>query len=164
VKVNSRGVVSLPADPRLSDGQVPHIRISAIGHPDVAADLDIPVRYDAAFTAHFSGGAGFKGIDGSDGFSSSDGAAGSTDPNSPAAGGNGSNGTDGGDGQDGQAGEPGQAVHVWVTLRSGSRTLLQVRAASTNREQFFLIDPNGGTLAIDANGGQLPDPDVHWCT
>jgi hypothetical protein len=44
-------------------------------------------------------------------------------------------------------------VHVWVTLASGERTLLQVRAASSKRDQFFLIDPNGGSLSVDANGG-----------
>jgi len=78
---------------------MPHVRISAIGHPDVVAELDIPVRYDAAFAAHFSGRPGF-------------------------------NGTSGGDGHDGGAGDPGQAVHIWVTLKSDTRMLLQVRAAS----------------------------------
>jgi hypothetical protein len=31
--------------------------------------------------------------------------------------------------------------------------LLQIRAASSSHEQFFLVDPHGGSLAIDANGG-----------
>src|SRR6202035_4651003 len=33
--VNKKGKVSLPADPRLSEGVVPHIRILVIGQPDV---------------------------------------------------------------------------------------------------------------------------------
>jgi hypothetical protein len=152
-QVSRRGVVSLPADPRVSDGRMPHVRITVVGHPDVVGDLDIPVRYDVAFAAHFSGRPGFNGTGGLDGLAGSAGTDGSIDLNNPAPGGNGSNGSDGGDGQNGGDGEPGQAVHVWVTLKSGSQPLLQVRAASVSHEQFFLIDPQGGTLAIDANGG-----------
>jgi hypothetical protein len=152
--VNKKGVVSLSADPRISDGRMPHVRISAIGHPEVVAELDIPVRYDAAFTAHFSGRPGFNGTSGLDGLSGSDGAAGSADLNNPSAGGRGSDGTNGGDGQDGGAGEPGQTVHLWMTLKPDSHTLLQVRAASPDHEQFFLVDTNGGSLAIDASGGR----------
>jgi hypothetical protein len=43
---------------------------------------------------------------------------------------------------------------VWITLRVGSPQLLQIRAASGSHEQFFLVDPHGGSLAIDANGGK----------
>jgi hypothetical protein len=31
--------------------------------------------------------------------------------------------------------------------------LLQVRATSKTRTQFFLVDPNGGTLTVNASGG-----------
>jgi hypothetical protein len=41
-----------------------------------------------------------------------------------------------------------------VTVKSGDHPLLQVRASSFRHEQFFLIDPNGGSLAVDADGGQ----------
>ena len=64
VQVDRKGVVCLPADPRISDGRVPHVHISALGHPDAVTDLDIPVRYDVAFAAHFSGRAGSPGTAG----------------------------------------------------------------------------------------------------
>ncbi len=153
VSVNKKGIVSLPSDPRLSEGVVPHIRIVAIGHPDIVAELDIPVRYDAAFAAHFSGGEGSKGFDGSNGFDGSAGSNGSIDLTNPSAGGNGTNGTSGGDGENGGPGQPGEAVHIWVTVTKDASPLLQVRAASSKHEQYYLVDPNGGTLAVDANGG-----------
>ena len=151
--VKKNGKVTLPADPRLSDGQTPLIKITAIGHPDLAAQLDIPVRYDIAFQSDFSGRPGFPGTPGFDGIAGSSGSSGSTDPNNPAPGGNGSDGTNGGDGGDGGPGGAGQDVHVWIALRSGPTPLLQIRATSRVREQFFLVDPHGGSLAIDANGG-----------
>jgi len=155
VQVNNKGVVSLSADPRISDRRVPHVHVTVVGHPDVQADLDIPVRYDVDFVANFSGRAGFNGADGLNGMAGSDGASGSNDPNNPSPGGNGSDGTDGGNGQDGGPGEPGDAVHVWITLTYGSPRLLQVRVVNLglSHEQFYLIDPNGGTLAVEADGG-----------
>ena len=153
VSVNKKGIVSLPADPRVSEGVVPHIRIMAIGHPDIVADLDIPVRYDVAFAAHFPASAGSKGFDGANGFDGSAGSNGSFDLANPSAGGNGTNGTNGGDGENGGPGQPGEAVHIWMTLTKDDSPLLQVRAAGSKHEQLFLVDPNGGTLAVDANGG-----------
>jgi hypothetical protein len=153
VAVKKNGKVTLPADPRSSDGQMPHIKVSAIGHPDLVAELDVPVRYDIAFKGHFSGRAGFPGSAGFDGFAGSSGSNGSIDATNPSPGGDGSDGTNGGDGSNGSDGEAGQDVHVWITLRVGSPQLLQIRAASSTHEQFFLVDPHGGSLAIDANGG-----------
>src|SRR5204863_402621 len=108
---------------------------------------------DVAFAAHFSGRDGFPGADGANGFDGTAGTPGSIDLSNPSAGGNGSDGSDGGDGFSGGDGARGQAIHVWVTLRAGTHPLLQVRVASITREQFFLVDPEGGTLSIDANGG-----------
>ncbi len=151
--VDKKGNVSLPADPRISDAAMPHVRITAIGHPDISAELDIPVRYDVAFTAHFSGQPGSSGFDGTDGLDGNAGSDGSNDLTNPSAGGNGTDGSNGGDGDDGEPGQPGENVHVWVTLKAADRPLLQVRAASSTREQLFLVDTGGGTLAVDANGG-----------
>jgi hypothetical protein len=153
VTVSNKGIVSLPADPRISEGTVPHVRITAIAHMDVSAELDIPVRYDVAFVAHFSGQAGAKGLDGSNGFNGMDGTPGSIDLTNPSAGGTGTDGGNGGDGDNGWPGQPGDAVHIWVTLKTGEHPLLQIRAAGNKREQFFLVDPNGGSLTVDANGG-----------
>ncbi|TLY54535.1 MAG: hypothetical protein E6K51_11095, partial [Gammaproteobacteria bacterium] len=49
VNVSKRGRVSLPADPLLSEGRTGHLRITLVGHPGVAAELHIPVRYDIAY-------------------------------------------------------------------------------------------------------------------
>ena len=152
-QVGKRGVVSLPADPRISEGRLPHIRITAINHPEVSADLDVPVRYDVDFKADLSGKAGFDGADGTAGAAGRAGLDGSKDPNNASAGGDGGPGDDGGPGGDGGNGEPGSAVHVWLTLKAAPHPLLQARVADGSDEELFLIDPNGGSLEVDANGG-----------
>jgi hypothetical protein len=119
--VSKKGVVSLPADPRVSEGASPHIGIAVVGHPDVTADLSIAVRYDVAFVASFAGKPGFKGLDGLDGLPGSDGSAGSDDLSNPSAGGEGGDGTNGEDGRNGDPGQPGEAVHVWMALKGGDR-------------------------------------------
>ena len=153
VQVNEKGVVTMPADPRLSDGQTPHLRIKVVGHPDVTADLDVPLRYDVSYTADFSGKAGSNGFDGFDGQSGSRGSDGSIDLSNPSAGGRGGDGTNGSDGDDGAPGSPGEAVHVWLRLQPGPRPLLQARVAGADRERLFLVDPHGGMLAVQADGG-----------
>jgi hypothetical protein len=157
VTVNKKGVVSLAADPRISEGVLPHIQIAVVGHPDVTAELSIPVRYDVAFVANFGGKLGSKGLDGLDGRAGSSGSDGSVDISNPSAapsaGGQGGEGTNGEDGRDGDPGQAGEAVHVWMTLTSGDHPLLQVRTASSKHAQLFLIDPNGGSLTVDASGG-----------
>jgi hypothetical protein len=157
VTVNKKGVVSLVADPRISEGVLPHIQIAVVGHPDVTAELSIPVRYDVAFVANFAGKLGSKGLDGLDGRAGSSGTDGSVDISNPSAGpsagGQGGDGTNGEDGRDGDPGQAGEAVHVWMTLKGADHPLFQVRAASSKHAQLFLIDPNGGSLTIDASGG-----------
>lgn len=153
-QVSAKGVVTLPADPRLSEGQTPHVRINALGHPGVSAELDIPVRYDVAYVADFSGRAGTDGFPGSNGASGMTGNSGSIDATHPAPGGDGTRGDDGGNGGDGSPGARGQDVHVWLRLGASPRPLLQVRVASAQQERLYLLDPQGGTLAIAANGGQ----------
>jgi hypothetical protein len=157
VTVNKKGVVSLSADPRVSEGASPQIHVAVVGHPDVTADLNIPIRYDVAFAANFAGKPGFKGLDGLDGRAGSSGSDGSVDISNPSAGpsagGQGGDGTDGEDGRDGDPGQPGEAVHVWMTLKGGDHPMLQVRAASKTHTQLFLIDPSGGGLTVNASGG-----------
>jgi hypothetical protein len=153
VKANSSGVVSLPADPRLSSGKTAHVHITVVGHPDVQTDLDVPVKYNAAFTAHFYGASGNDGMSGLDGSAGMDGTMGSIDPANPQRGGDGSNGQDGASGSDGSDGWPGQTVHLWVTLQPGPTPLIQARVMGERDEQFFLVDPDGGSLSVDANGG-----------
>jgi len=153
VAVNEKGIASLSADPRVSDGKTPHLVITVPSHPDLRAELDLPLRYDRGFTSNFSGRAGWSGTNGSDGLDGSSGSSGSTDPNNPSPGGNGSNGSSGSDGSDGGPGEDASTVEVRVAFRAGSQPLLQVRVSSEGRRDYFLVDPRGGSLTVKAEGG-----------
>jgi hypothetical protein len=161
VTLGRRGTVSLPADPRVSEGQVGHLHIVPVAHPGVAADLDIAVRYDIAYAVDFSGADGMNGTDGTpglDGLAGSDGIPGTPDPttglSTAGPGGDGGNGADGGDGGNGWDGSPGQAVRVWVRMAPAARPLLQVKVIAAATQSFYLIDPRGGSLRITTNGGQ----------
>src|SRR5262249_15571329 len=152
-RVDQEGVVAVPIDPRDSDGKTPRVRIRAKGHPEIAAvDVDIPVRYDGAFVANYSGGAGSGGLDGMDGNNGAAGSPGSSDVNFPKPGGDAYDGSDGWNGGDGSPGGSGQDVRVWVRLRDGVHPLLQVRVAGTDRDQLFLVDPRGGSLLVLTDG------------
>jgi hypothetical protein len=161
VQVSKGGTVSLSSDPRVSEGKVAHLRIIPTAHPEVVAELDIAVRYDIAFVADFSGGAGTNGMDGTNGLDGSPGTEGTTpmvDPltgaiGTPGPGGRGSDGGNGGDGSNGQDGSPGGAVHIWMRMESGTKPLLQIKVASGARQSLYIVDPNGGSLKIMANGG-----------
>ena len=153
VKVNADGVVTLSADPHLSEGLVPHVRITATGQAAPVADLDIPVRYDVAFAGNYRGRDGFNGTDGFDGTAGSPGSTGSFDPNNPSAGGDGGNGTNGSDGGDGGGGGRGPDVHVAIALVPGAHPLLHVRASESGKDHDFIVDPDGGSLTVTASGG-----------
>jgi len=81
------------------------------------------------------------------------GSMGSMDPNNPQPGGNGGDGTDGSNGQDGGPGGDAPPVQVRVALRSGSHSLLQVSVSAQGHEKFYLVDPQGGSLTVKADGG-----------
>jgi hypothetical protein len=153
VRVNQKGVLSLPRAPRLSDGKVGHVMITVPTHPDLCAELDVPFRYDINFVANFSGSSGSSGLNGTDGISGISGSPGSIDPNNPSPGGDGTNGTDGSNGQDGGPGGDAPTVQVRVTLRSGNHPLLQVSVFASGHERFYLVDPQGGSLTVKADGG-----------
>ncbi len=140
VTANKKGVVSLPREPRVSDGKMPHVTITMPSHPDIRAELDIPVRYDYNFTANFSGSSGTSGFNGTDGLDGTSGSIGSIDPNNPSPGGNGSDGTNGSKGQDGGRGGDAPPVQIRVALRSGSHPLLQMDVVAPGREEEFLVD------------------------
>ena len=67
VTYDKRGNISLPRDPRKSDGKLGHVAMTVPSHPDLHADLDIPVTYDYTFVASFPGKPGSSGMNGSDG-------------------------------------------------------------------------------------------------
>ncbi len=154
VSVNKKGILSLPHDPRVSDGKTGHVTVTAASHPGIHSDLDIPLRYDYKFQANYSGADGSSGFNGTDGTAGLSGTAGSIDPNNPSPGGNGSNGGDGSNGQDGGDGGNAPPVTVVVTLRAGAHPLLQASVSAPGRkEHFYLVDPQGGSLTVIANGG-----------
>lgn len=155
VAVDKKGNLSLPHDPRKSDGKTAHVEISAPSHPDLHAALDIPLRYDYPFVSSFAGSNGTDGMNGADGSSGMDGTPGSIDPNNPSPGGNGADGSDGSNGGDGGNGGNGPDVQVRVTLRQGAHPMLQAAVlAQGHRERFYLIDPQGGSLAVSSVGGR----------
>jgi hypothetical protein len=153
VTVNKKGILSLPHDPRISDGKDPHVTITIPSHPDMRAELDIPVRYDHPFTANFSGSPGSSGMNGMDGTDGTSGSPGSIDPNNPSAGGDGGNGTDGSNGSDGGPGGDAPPVQVQVAFRAGSHALLQIGVSAAGKRKLYLVDPQGGSLTVKADGG-----------
>ena len=157
VKVDTKGVVSLPADPRVSDGKAPHVTITVPSHPGVQTNLDIPVRYDRAFRANFSGAPGAPGLDGAKGTDGSSGMDGSSDPDHPSAGARGTDGGSGSDGGKGGDGGNGPPIDVRMTLRPGTHPLLQVSVSTKvilgRSKKLFLIDPQGGSLTVASEGG-----------
>lgn len=153
VTASKKGVVSLSSDPRISDGKVAHVAITAPSHPDLHSEIDIPVRYDYNYSFHIAGSSGSSGMSGSDGMDGSSGSMGSIDPNNPSAGGNGSDGSNGSNGSDGGAGGDAPPVQVRVAIRSGSHPLLQVGVSAGRSDRLYLIDPNGGFLTVTSAGG-----------
>lgn len=162
VTVNNKGVIALSKDPRVSDGKTGHVTITVPSHPDIHTELDIPFRYNIAFAAIFSGAKGMDGTNGLDGMAGSSGSMGSTDPNNPSPGGDGGNGTDGSNGGDGSPGGDAPPVQVRVALQAATSSgggaadhpLLQVSVSALGKQKFYLIDPQGGSLTVHADGGQ----------
>jgi len=44
------------------------------------------------------------------------------------------------------------AVKVQVTLRSGSHPLLQASVSAAGHQRLYLVDPQGGSLTVKADG------------
>jgi hypothetical protein len=154
VSVNKKGILTLSRDPRVSEGKTGHVVITAPSHPGLTAEMDVPLRYDYAFTSRFSGSDGSSGFNGTDGLSGTSGSDGSLDPNAPSPGGNGTNGTDGSNGQDGGAGSDGPVVQVRMTLRPGDHPLIEFGVlVAGHKQRLYLVDPRGGSLTVSSQGG-----------
>jgi hypothetical protein len=154
VTADQKGNISLSKDPRVSDGKVGHVSITIPSQPAVmVAEIDIPFRYDVAFTSNFSGKGGSNGNNGLDGSSGTSGSDGSTDPNNPSPGGSGTNGTDGSNGGDGGPGGDAPPVQVLMTLQPGSHPLIQASVSASGHRRLYLVDPQGGSLTVKADGG-----------
>ncbi len=154
VSFDGKGKLSLASDPRISDGKIGHVTVTVPSHPELRGDLDITVQYKRNYVADFSGRSGSDGTNGSDGTSGTSGSMGSMDPNNPSAGGDGGNGSDGSNGWDGDNGSDGAPVQVRVALRAGNNPLLQVMVAGEGRQNFYLVDPHGGSLMVRSDGGR----------
>jgi hypothetical protein len=148
-----KGNVSLPHDPRKSEGQLPHITVTVPSHPGITADLDIPVRYNYAYVSNFSGSPGADGADGMDGSDGSSGSDGSIDPSNASPGGDGGDGGNGGNGGNGGPGGDAPNVQVQVALSAGPPPLLQVAVTAPGHRRLYLIDPQGGSITVKADGG-----------
>jgi hypothetical protein len=153
VKADKKGNVKLASDPRTSFGKQPHVSVSVPSHPDLHADLDIPLRYDHAYTARYAGMSGTSGLNGTNGMDGMAGSNGSTDPNSPTPGGNGSNGTNGTDGAAGSNGDDGPPVTVLVATKGGIHPLLQISVSAERKQKYFIVDPDGGSMTVISEGG-----------
>jgi len=154
VTVNTKGVIALGNDPRKSDGKLPQVTITVPSHPEIHAELDIPLRYDYKFGSNFSGSSGSNGFSGTNGTDGISGSPGSTDPDHPSAGGNGTNGGNGSDGGNGGDGGDAPPVQVLVTLRAGGHPLLQAEVSAGTHHRYYLVDPQGGSLTVSADGGE----------
>lgn len=152
VDATDDGRIHLSSDPRVSDGQTPHVVVMVQNRPELRAEFDIPVLYNTKFTANFSGSPGFSGRDGYQGTDGTAGRPGSSDPQNPSPGGNGSNGTNGTDGENGEPGGDAPAVVVKATLKPGY-PLLQIVVSGGGADQYFIVDPQGGSLTVYADGG-----------
>ncbi len=152
VTINQKGIASLPGDPRISEGKVAHVTVTVPSHPGIRTDLDIPIRYNHKFISDFSGSSGSSGMDGRAGMDGTSGSMGSIDPNNPSPGGDGSNGSIGSEGDNGGAGGDAPPVQVRVTLKSGSPRLLQLSVSAVGQQKLFLVDPQGGSLTVKADG------------
>ena len=122
ITVDKHGRVAMPEDPRLSEHKSGRLNLSVVGQPGVTANLDIPLRYDIAYVANYSGRNGSDGINGSsgaDGHSGSSGPPGDFDPKTGVHGSQrfGRNGRAGSDGRPGQGGRPGK---IFVTVDPGA--------------------------------------------
>jgi len=153
VSVDEKGNVSLPEDARESDGKTGHVAVTVPSHSDLRAELDIQVRHDFDFVADLSGAPGANGLSGLDGANGTSGTNGSIDANNPSAGGNGASGTNGDDGHNGWPGGDAPMVEVLIGLRDLGRPMLQAKVKAAGTERFYLVDTQGGTLTVKADGG-----------
>jgi hypothetical protein len=153
VLADEKGNLSFPEDPRASYGKVGHVTVTVPSQPNLHAELEVPVRYDYAYISDFSGRHGMDGMNGSDGLNGISGTSGSMDPNNPSPGGDGSNGTNGEDGKDGDPGGSAPAVDIRLALEPGAHPLLQVSVSAPGHRRLYLVDPQGGSLTVKADGG-----------
>ncbi len=120
----------------------PGILVQHSRNYDVYDILEIEMDYKDRFSFR---GTGSSGMWGSSGFSGSPGSTGQ-------------NGGAGQDGESGEYGEYGHDIDVYTDIYFDSilqKPLIKVYAEdlSVNKHEHFLINPDGGTIAVNASGG-----------
>lgn len=116
--------------------------IKPVLNPSVSDTFSVFMNYKKHYSLNFNGHSGTWGFSGTSG----------------SNGGTGCHGGDGGFGQDGESGENAPDIGVWADLYFDSLlncNLLYVYAQNlwSGEEKFLLINPEGGKLEINANGG-----------
>lgn len=120
----------------------PGILVQNSRNKDVYNMLEIEMDYRDRFSFR---GTGSSGMWGSSGFSGSSGSTGQS-------------GSPGQDGEHGQYGDYGHDIDVYADIYFDSilqKPLIKVYTEdlSVNRYEHFLINPDGGTITVDASGG-----------
>lgn len=151
--VTGGGEVALDEDPRGYAGRAVRVSLTTLSTPERRAEAVLPVRFDKAFRADFSGHPGRPGFQGSAGPAGIPGSDASVVPTSPQRGGKGGLGGDGTPGGRGGDGGSGADVQVHATLAAGPGPLVQVRVRAEGQVRYFLVDPKGGSLLVRSDGG-----------
>jgi len=120
----------------------PGFMVRLLKNPDVFTTMDILLDYKDQFSMYGDGNSGMNG------FSGSNGSSGLT----------GENGRHGEDGKNGYDGNYGHDIDVFADLYFDSilnTNLIKVYVddLTANKQQHFLVNPTGGNLIVNANGG-----------
>lgn len=137
-----KGKFSIETDFMNIENHTASLFVTPVLNPAAAGTFSVLLDYKQNYTLNFNGQSGSWGFSGASG----------------SSGGPGYNGGDGGFGQDGGPGNHAPDVGVWADLYFDSIincNLLYVYAQNlwNGNERFLLLNPDGGSLAIQANGG-----------
>ena len=143
------GKVMISSNPSEIKNHQVKIKASFLKNPEIASELVLEIDYKGETFADFSGTPGKYGQSGQNGVRGNNAVTSSDRCSSGGNGGQGGNGGDGGQGQD---------LEVYAKMKYNEelkKELLEVRVKSltTNKEQMYWVDPNGGSIKISADGG-----------
>jgi hypothetical protein len=148
----SGGTVTINDDPRKIAGYKVIVKCALFKDSTNFKTMEWTLNFIANYSVSFNGRSGEMGRTGDNGETGRKG-----DDNKTGTGERGGTGGAGRDGGHGGNGETGESVDVYVTAFKdvSGVTLLKVYCKSRNstKEDFFIINPNGGTLTIYARGG-----------
>lgn len=157
VDLTDEGMVVMSNDAYAVLGADSAILISSRYHDDEPIRVDVPSRFNCAYTVDFSGDSGRNGTNGQSGSNGNHGTGNQSSGSYAQPGGHGGDGAHGGNGTDGESGRNGDEVEVRVALVDGAApALLDVRVASvtTGESRHYIVDPRqGGAVSIIARGG-----------